>query len=150
MATTTATAMRTAFETIILALTPAGTAHGRAAFQKASPHRSWDQRSKSDIDREFTIDDIKLGEVLEFGINTEYDYNATMMVTIGHAITGDANTGIGRREDDVMQIAEALHKKTNYPSGVHLVIPNGSSSTVENEKFWITIISFRLKFTRSV
>ena len=150
MATTTVTAIRTALETVITGLTPKNTAHGRSAFQVKSEYRGRSRRSPSDIDREFSIDDIPPGTVLEFGLTSERLHETSLDVQMGHSILADEHEAMGRRDDDLADVVDALQSKGNFPSGVWLITPDGSVTNVHEEKFWLTTLSLRMIYTRAI
>jgi hypothetical protein len=149
MATTTVTAIYTAFREKILSLDPDGKAHGGAAeFRYAAPGFSWGDmpRAESDWDRRFTVDNLRRGKPIGFGIQAHRQYQGTIQVTIGHFVTDDEHEGQVRRDADLHQIAEELEKKSNFPSGVSPVRLANQVTVKLGGKFWRTVLTFRLQY----
>ena len=151
MASTTPAAMYTALRKLIKGLDPDGSAHGgESEFEYAAPGFSWDDvedRAESDIDRRFTVHDLVRGTPQNFGSPSSYDYDGTIRVTIGHAITDDEAEGETRRDADLFQIIEELEKSGNFPSGVSLIRFVDQTVSRYDESHWVSVLAFEMYFT---
>lgn len=152
MATTTITAIRTALEAVIVALTPVGEEYGRANYERASEYDRDEGRAASDVDREFSFSEFPPGTFEEIGGSAEVRLNTLFSVTVGHAETADIEDGESRRDDDIAQIALALTSKANFPSGVQLIRFEDytvSEYAATGERFWQTEMTFTMKYARA-
>jgi hypothetical protein len=145
MATTTINAIRTAIETLIKGLTPAAKHFRHPTYRVGSHVEPFEKRAAGDIDREFEVEDIKAGRPVVFGATSELDFTGTMIVKVGHAITGNRHEGMDRRDTDLHQIAWAIEKTSNLPSGVAMIRRNGWTIN-ELPEFWITTLTFEVVF----
>jgi hypothetical protein len=116
------------------------------AFVHASKKRSWPLRGDEDIDREFTIDHVKMLEPLDFGMSTISLYRGEAAITIGHTKMGDEMVARGRRDADLMILARVLMAEAGRPSGVATIVKTGES-TVELERFWLTTQTYEILYT---
>ena len=151
---TTITAIRTALEALIVGTTPAGDAFGISAYKVAGTAYSWDARPDSDIDREFTIDNIPPGEAGWIGGETETILETSLDVIVGHVQVGesDRDKSRGRRDRDLEQITRALENPDNYPAGVCAIVRAGAPGyeSAREDKYWITTLSFELTYLGAV
>ncbi len=151
MAATTPAAIYLALRKLIKGLDPDGAAHGgESEFFYAAPGFSWDdleRRAESDIDRRFTVHSLVRGIPLNFGSPAEYDYDGTIRVTIGHAITDDETEGETRRDTDIYQINEELEKYDNFPPGVSLVRFIDQIIERYDADHWKSVLAFELHYS---
>ncbi len=145
---TTVTAIRTALETLIVGLNPAGDVFGHSKYVVANVRFAWGERPEADIDREFSIGDIPPAQAPWIGAMTEELLETSFEITVGHTQVGesDRDKSRGRRDRDLEQIARALEDPDNYPADVCVIGLDGIVGLEENEKYWWTTMRFELQY----
>jgi hypothetical protein len=139
--------MRDALEATVVGLTTSGKILRRKKYRRASTSpQLWDDRSKADLDREFSIENITSDENMTFGGINELDYTGEFDLVIGHSKTGDLKEGERRRDTDLLHIRKNLEAKSNYPTAVWL-IRQTNMDTRDLEKYWITTLTFNILYT---
>lgn len=150
MAYTTTNAIRSNLITTITGITCQGKPFGNYKFRRSNGKYDFENKSASDIDREFDVDFIERGSAIYFGSVTEVDYDGNVIIMMGFRQTSDRRDGLDRMNTDIITIAGELEKQSNYPAGVHLIRYRSSSIadvTKAGESFWIVEINFRIVFS---
>ena len=146
MAYTTTTAIRTALEDVIEALNPASPAMGNDRYRKLPLDREWDDIPDAKIDRGFSVGPITLMRHAMFGVVDERDWIGDVTITLGHAKGKNLDKGMERRNEDYVQVVQAIGKKGNYPSGVSLITHTATRTVRDDKKFIVTEVDFELLF----
>ena len=153
MATTTPSALCTAFEGLIAGLTPVGTLieKTRLTYETTgdrNSHKDWEERPEGDIDRNFQLD-LDLGDFVMYGNRFEQHVQANLVIEVGHVL-GNWKASRNRKLMDVAQIISQLTwpANKNTITGLHGVQPTVqvSGQLVKDGKFMITRITADIQF----
>lgn len=147
--TTTLNAIKSAIETTIVGLTPAGAAWTQRKYMRAADTVAWEDRALSDVDRRFSVRVSPDGGITSFGVLTEHSANATLIVTIGHQKGQQLQDGEERKDTDCRQIVLELTDPANRPTGVWRIALLPPVSTIDREQWWQTEIKYLLIFAEA-
>lgn len=157
MTTTNVETIRAAIETRIAALTPqSSVVLGKSAYTVASKAHDWDNRPGSDVDREFSVEEMDPGNSDYWGAYTENPIRASMTVRVGHRMGADLAASGTRRDRDLEQIVRAVcwgpgYTGGAYPTGVVLIRYIGlggrsERSAGEIDGSWISNLRFEVVY----